>query len=697
VKNIAKRKMMLTFVFFLFIGQIIFLAGSSEALNKRGTLMPPHPFLWERYLKGEISLPAGITDKSGGFKEFDHVASAQSGLTGSVRALAVLVDFSDKVKTVQATFFDSLIFTAPVVGRGSVRDYFNEVSYGQIDIVTLNLPSTLGWQRAPWPSSFYTFGNYCISSFYPLNCQKLAEDIVDAINGVVDFSQYDNNHDGVAEPIMIVHAGKGAEYTGNPNDIWSHSWSLRNERFLDGVYVRNYVIMPEYYASVSANSSDMTIGVFAHEMGHGFWGLPDLYDTDYSSQGVGSWSLMALGSWNGIHGMGESPAWPDAYSRIKMGITSPNEITINGSITIPQATAQVADGTIFRLKNSSLNTNEYFLLENRQQAANSYDEYLPGSGLLIWHIDESQSGNTNECKTYPHSSCASNHYLVALEQADGLRGLENNLDGGDDGDPFPGSTGNLAWTNLTNPESSSWYSTDDTCIRVTNTNPSGSDMDADVTISCLNPVPSITSLDPSSKTAGDAGFLLTVDGTNFMTSSVVRWNGANRTTTYVSSTRVTADIPASDLASEGTADIRVFNHAPGGGESDALPFTINIPTAVTLSSLTASSEFNEISLDWQTTNEIGLVGFNILRAESPQGVKQKLNSSLLPAQFPGQNLGANYKFREQADQGQRLYYWIELVTVNNTSSVVGPVEVTAKFIRYLPLLIEDAPGYPNLE
>ena len=43
----------------------------------------------------------------------------------------------------------------------------------------------------------------------------------------------------------------------------------------------------------------MTIGVFVHEMGHGFWNLPDLYDTDGSSEGIGSWSLMAGGSWNG--------------------------------------------------------------------------------------------------------------------------------------------------------------------------------------------------------------------------------------------------------------------------------------------------------------------------------------------------------------------------------------------------------------
>ncbi len=77
-----------------------------------------------------------------------------------------------------------------------------------------------------------------------------------------------------------------------------------------------------------------------------------------------------------------------------------------------------------------------------------------------------------------------------------------------------------------------------------------------------------------SATAGDAGFTLTVNGSGFVSDSVVQWNGASRTTTYVSATQLTAAIPATDIAAAGTASVTVFNPAPGGGTSNAQSFTI---------------------------------------------------------------------------------------------------------------------------
>ena len=56
------------------------------------------------------------------------------------------------------------------------------------------------------------------------------------------------------------------------------------------------------------------MATFAHELGHSMFALPDLYDRDYSSRGIGSWSLMAGGSWNGPSGLGSSPAHPDAWT-----------------------------------------------------------------------------------------------------------------------------------------------------------------------------------------------------------------------------------------------------------------------------------------------------------------------------------------------------------------------------------------------
>ncbi len=90
-----------------------------------------------------------------------------------------------------------------------------------------------------------------------------------------------------------------------------------------------------------------------------------------------------------------------------------------------------------------------------------------------------------------------------------------------------------------------------------------------------NPVPATTGLSPASATAGGAPFTLTVNGSGFITGSVVQWNGAVRTTTYVSSTQLTASITATDIATAGTASVTVFNPAPGGGTSNAQTFTIN--------------------------------------------------------------------------------------------------------------------------
>lgn len=91
-----------------------------------------------------------------------------------------------------------------------------------------------------------------------------------------------------------------------------------------------------------------------------------------------------------------------------------------------------------------------------------------------------------------------------------------------------------------------------------------------------NPVPAVTGLNPSSVFNGNGAFNLTVTGSNFVTGSVVRWNGADRTTTFVSSTQLTAAITAADVASSGTFNVTVFNSSPAGGTSTALPFTVNL-------------------------------------------------------------------------------------------------------------------------
>jgi CSLREA domain-containing protein len=94
-------------------------------------------------------------------------------------------------------------------------------------------------------------------------------------------------------------------------------------------------------------------------------------------------------------------------------------------------------------------------------------------------------------------------------------------------------------------------------------------------ITIENPAPTLTSLDPSSATAGSGDFSLTVNGTNFVGSSTVQWNGSSRTTIFVSATQLTTQISAADIAAEGTASVTVVNPAPNGGTSNELIFNIN--------------------------------------------------------------------------------------------------------------------------
>src|SRR6266481_2265959 len=102
-------------------------------------------------------------------------------------------------------------------------------------------------------------------------------------------------------------------------------------------------------------------------------------------------------------------------------------------------------------------------------------------------------------------------------------------------------------------------------------------------MTAVNPIPAITTISPNSADTGGAPFTLTVNGSNFVAGSVVRWNDSDRPTAFISASQVSAQIPASDIAVAGTAAITVFNPAPGGGASNSLTFTITGPTITTIS------------------------------------------------------------------------------------------------------------------
>lgn len=113
----------------------------------------------------------------------------------------------------------------------------------------------------------------------------------------------------------------------------------------------------------------------------------------------------------------------------------------------------------------------------------------------------------------------------------------------------------------------------------------------ELTFNINNPAPALTSLSPSSVVVGGVAFTLDVYGAGFQSSgqSTIQWNGSDRPTTYISSTHLSASIPAPDVASTGLVSITVVTKTPGGGASNALTLTIGNEPAPSLTSITPVS------------------------------------------------------------------------------------------------------------
>jgi immune inhibitor A len=404
-----------------------------------GTIRPPSSF------------PPGTSRRT-----IRNAAADRSPLRGAVRVVVVLIDFPDRSFGEQPARFQDLFFSTGVVSTGSVTEYYRDVTGGLVEITG----EVVGPLTMPQPLSWYANGNFGIGnpSGEP-RANIMAQDAVKAADPVVNLKPYDNDGDGYVDAFVIVHAGRGGEETGDSSDIWSHKWVLPEEYDADGTKVYGYLTIPE----------DAKLGVSAHELGHLLFGFPDLYDTDYTSEGIGDWCLMAGGSWNGG---GDTPAHPSAWCKVQQGWVQVENVTADGTVDLPDVKRS---RTVHRMWTSGQPGSEYFLLENRQQ--DGYDAAIPGSGLLVWHVDEAQEGNTDE-----------NHYLVGLLQADGLRELELDTSRGDGGDPYPGWQDNTQLTGSTNPSSQS-HAGQDTGVVVADISASGDPMQATLSVTGTVPRP----------------------------------------------------------------------------------------------------------------------------------------------------------------------------------------------------------------
>jgi len=153
------------------------------------------------------------------------------------------------------------------------------------------------------------------------------------------------------------------------------------------------------------------------------------------------------------------------------------------------------------------------------------------------------------------------------------------------------------------------------------------------------PMPTITDLNPASATTGGPAFTLTVNGTGFIYGAVVRWKGENRTTTYVSSTQLTAAITLADIATAGTASVTVFNPAPGGGASDAVSFAVNnpVPTITGLNPFFATPGGPDFML---TVNGTGFVNGAVVRWNSLDRATTRVSSTQLTTIISGSDIAS---------------------------------------------------------
>lgn len=380
--------------------------------------------------------------------------------------LVVLVDFANISFTYSDADFATLMFGA----SNSVKDFYLDNSE---DAFVLT-PATESYGTANDGIVHVTAATNHPNYGKTLNSWRgVAGGYLSLTNGSVDFSAYDTNANGTVSPdelsVVIITAGYENAYGGDSAltpRAWGHASSFTSAVTLDGKSLSQYTIFGEAHATSLANKHVATIGIMCHELGHLMLGLPDLYDIDGGSNGIGDWGLMGGGNWNAVGSYsGDSPSWLSAWCRARVGMQEPVDIT---SATPGASLEEVeSGGDIYRLWIDKYKSfGQYMLLENRQQTG--YDAGLPGGGLLVWHVDDQQVSNANEARKW-----------IDLEEADGLTQLDDETSNGDGGDVYPGSSANTVFNDGSTPNSRD-YSGASTGISVSNISASGAAMTADL-------------------------------------------------------------------------------------------------------------------------------------------------------------------------------------------------------------------------
>ncbi|MCE5214199.1 MAG: M6 family metalloprotease domain-containing protein [Methanobacterium sp.] len=368
---------------------------------------------------------------------------------GTKNTLVLLTEFKDVKHIHNSAEFEELLFNKG--SNQSMRDYYLEASWNQLDII--------GKINENWYTASNNITEYideAVNIRYPLARKLVKETIMQAKDSGIDFTPFAK--DGKIEYLIVIYAGFGQDSKANIKKyIRPHHGQLSEPIELQkGIFADKYALIPE---------RPLNLGCYCHEMGH-LLGLHDFYN-ERMGPIVGSWCLMAYGD----HiNEGKTPAHPSAWCKVHLGWREPKKIQeIPQNMEIPAVIDK--DGVIYKMEVPGTDGGEYFLLENRQQKG--FDRNLPGSGLLIWHVDE-----TKCIHKAPNSD--PKHLGITLEQSDGKKALQRNWSFlrqdevieeikkqeevqeeikkdimGDEGDAYPGITVNRDFDENSNPNSNS--------------------------------------------------------------------------------------------------------------------------------------------------------------------------------------------------------------------------------------------------
>jgi len=411
-------------------------------------------------------------------------------VSGVLKVPAILFRYKDSPAPVfTAAAYDEVLFGATPAGAAAGRPYtyrsfYSELSNGDFDIegttyTYTNLDSNEVWYAGGTSASCAQqnpFGsNNCNGLFNSTAITRMQNGLREALlklDATVDFSPYvtSASDNGFIPLVLFIHPAMGGECGpgGAPeNHLWAHRFTVGtyttqdNDPFHAGqkVKISDYILQSGLGGANSCTTSQiMPIGTVAHETGHGF-GLPDLYDTDGTTEGVGQWDLMSSGSFT----TGFSPARMGAWTLNELGWITLAPATTTGTYTFDAA--PLSDTAFYVRVQGSNPRGEYYLLENRQRQQS--DTALirvhcqragsPGcpGGLLIWHIDSAKLA-----QSFSNDVNTGAIHGVAVVQADSFRNLDaapvsGNFcpssppsiffgcsNRGDAGDLFPGTTNN---------------------------------------------------------------------------------------------------------------------------------------------------------------------------------------------------------------------------------------------------------------